>query len=218
MGATRLRVLALLCLAVGVTGCGVLPYFSTIIFGGNEKIKPLYEFPKEKKILVFVENDPSLYYLSGVEMVRAELASRISDHLLEQQVAVGTISQARLMNALEQLPDRASMSEIGNMCGADFVLRVRIEKLSFQDVPNTTLYTGRMQTAARVIDVNVGKVFPPVEQKYPVDPVTLQPADDSSPTYATVVAKALAIRMSDTIAKLFYEHEAPTSGDPMSME
>ena len=209
---------ALLCLAAAVSGCGIVPYFSTIIFGGDEKIPPVYEFPKEKKILVFVSNDPSLHYLSGVEMVRTNLANAISDQLLEHQVAASTVSQARLMNVLEQMSERASMVEIGKACGADFVLRVRIEKLSFQDIPNTTLYTGRMQTAVRVIDVGKGRVFPPVEEWHYLKPLTLVPADDASPTYANVVAKTLVLKMSDTIAKLFYEHDAPKGGDPMSME
>jgi len=210
--------LLLLALTATLAGCGVLPWVVTTIFGGNEKVKPLYEFPPDKRILVFVENDPALNYLAGVELVRTNLANVVSDQLVEHGVAASTVSQSRLQNALEQLPERASIGEVGKACSADFVLYVQIEKLSFQDVPNTTLYTGKMQTVVRVIDVEKGKVFPPVEAKHPVPDVTLTPTDDTSPTYTSHVAKNLALRMGDNIAKLFYEHELPKHRDLMSVE
>ncbi|MCL2701707.1 MAG: hypothetical protein FWE88_08440 [Phycisphaerae bacterium] len=206
----------LLLLAGGAAGCGVVPWIVTQ-FRGPEKVKPKYEFPPEKTILVFVENDPALGYLSGVELVRADLANLVSALLVEHKVAARTVSQARLQNALEQLPERAAISEVGKRCDADFVLYVQIEKLSFQDIPNTTLYTGRMKTSVKVIDVNQGKVFPPVETKHSVPQITLPPVDENSPTYANVVAGALIVKMADNITKLFYEHEKPRS-EPMSLE
>jgi len=213
-----LSVLLVLSLAGVLAGCGVVPWVTNTIFGRNEKVKPKYEFPKGKTLLVFVESDPALNYLAGVELVRVSLANVIGEQLVENQAVASYVSQNRLQNVLEQLPELASIGEVGQRCGADFVLYVQIEQLSFQDVPNTTLYTGRMQTAVKVIDVTQGKVFPPVEAKYPLKEIKLTPTDDTSPTYTNVIAKVLAIKMGDNIAKLFYEHELPKNGDPMLME
>ena len=42
--------------------------------------------------------------------------------------------------------------------------------------------------------------------------VELPEAEDSTPTYGNIVARALSIKTARRIAKLFYEHEIPNMG------
>ena len=217
-----MRRLAAICALLTLTsilgGCGFIPW-AVANLAPPEKSTPVYEFPKCKKILVFVENDPSLAFVSGLEIVRADLAEQIEQQLVEHEVAGSTIPQARLQNSLDDMPNkRAGIPEVGKKVGADLVLYVQIEKLVFQDTPNTTLWTGRMQVSIKVVDVQKGRVFPPVESVFPVKEVELPAVDDSSPTYGNVVAKALAIKMGDRVAKLFYVYELPQNGEPISMQ
>lgn len=209
---------SLLTVTMTLGGCGVLPW-TVATFAPPEKSKPVFNIPKDKKVLVFVESDPTLTYVSGVEMVRADLAEQIDKELVKNEVVTTTIPQARLLNVLDSMSNKqASIPDVGKKAGADLVLYVKIRRLVFQDTPDTTLWTGRMQTTVKIVDVNKGPVFPTVEKDYPVKSVELPPVDDSSPTYSNVVAKALAIKMGDRIAKLFYEYDLPKTGEPISLE
>jgi hypothetical protein len=191
-------------------GCTQMLAWSVATFAPPERIKALYEVPKDKKVLVFVDDRPAPV---SYEPVKYELAERVSKKLREEKLVKETIPYERLVD-LSMLPDysQMSISEIGKKLGADVVVYVQIESFTLKDSPENPLWQGRLATSVWVVDaVKPERLWPkdmPSRTGYRVPPLEFKHAENPSPTYGEEIAKALTEQMADRIAKLFYDHDA----------
>jgi hypothetical protein len=206
---STLTMLALLAGAAMTSGgCAVFAW-TAAAFAPPQKVKPVFEFPRGKKVLVFVDSDYPLSY----EPVKSQFTEEISRQLLENKIAASTVPYPLLQNLLDAPSQRTlSVSEVGAKAGAEMVLYVKVEKFSVKDEESTPLWIGRMSATVRVVEVGKGRIWPKDQGEFILPAMELHPVDELSPSYGQQVAQELAVKMGDRIAKLFYEHTVPNTG------
>lgn len=210
---TSLRmVLSLVLLAASavLTGCPAVAW-TAAQFAPPQKVKPIFEMPKDQKVLVFVDSDRPLSF----EPIKGMLTDNLNKQLLDHKIAASVVSRNRLLDVLDEPREHMlSNAEVGQKVGADLVLYIKIEKFSVKDDEASPLYVGRLSVTARLIDVkNLKRIWPTDQNEHVVQPLELNPVDESSPSYGNVVATALAEGMSDRLAKFFYEYTVPNTGE-----
>jgi hypothetical protein len=203
-----LGVLALVSLTA-LSGCTAIAYIAAQ-FAPPQKVKAITELPKNKTLLVYIESEYPLSY----EPIKGMLTDVLNKELLDKKIAGAVVSRDRLLEVVANITDpTVSKQEIGRKLHADLVLCVAIESFSVRESEDSPLWQGKMKVSLKVIDVgNVKKLWPLDQPEYPVPLVELPVDENFSPTYGNIVAKALAIKTADRIAKLFYEHEVPNTG------
>ena len=195
----------------GTGGCTQTLAYMMAMFAPPKKVSALYEPPKGKKYLVFVDDHPSPV---SWEPIKHELASRIGRRLQQEKIASGIIPYERLQDLSSSRDfERMSIAEAGQKLGADVVLYVQIDQFALRESPYSPLWQGRLATSVWLVDARQPqRLWPkdvPEKTGHPVPPVETKPVESPSPTYGEVVAKDLAEQMADRIAKLFYNHEEP---------
>jgi len=198
--------LSLACLIL--SGCQAIAW-TAAQFAPPEKVKALYELPKGKSVLVFV--DDSARQIEYVP-VKAKLTEALGEQLLSNNAADRTVPYQRLLDLMTSSPDfdRLSVSEVGRRCGADVVLYVQIEQFQLREHPDSPLWQGKLQASIRVVDVQQGRLWPTDRPDgYPIGPVETPLSAESSPGYESKLSNLLAERLADKIAKCFYDHERP---------
>jgi len=178
-------------------------------FAPPQKVPATYKLPKGKKVLVFVD-DP--YYRVNYEPVKAELTKRLNSQLTTHKIAAKTIPYRRLLGLIDATPDfnRLRVSQVGKKLGADVVLYVQVDRFSLKDHENSTLWHGRFKTTIRFVDNEANRLWPKdMHEGFPVPEVTRPQVDNASPTYGGGLARIMAEKMADRIAKLFYDHTVP---------
>ena len=203
--------LALAALLAGAGGCAPFAWF-VALFEQPVKVKAVFKPPKGKTMLVFVDN---LSHWLDYEPVKGELTERLNKQLREHGIAAGTISHERLSEFIAATPrfNQLGVIEVGQRLGADIVLYVQIDKFSLKDDRVSPVWRGRFHVTVRVVDVKAGRIWPKGPGPgYVVPPVEIPARTDSSATYGAHLAKIMAGKMADRVAKLFYDHEV--SADP----
>jgi hypothetical protein len=194
----------------GAAGCStqMLAYLMAT-FAPPEKIKAVYEPPKGKKYLVFVDDRPAPV---SWEPIKQELATRIGQKLQEKKFASSLVAYERIQDLTSGRDfDKMSIAEAGQKLGADVVLYVQIDYFALREAPESPLWQGRLATSVWMVDArSPQRLWPkdvPIGTGYQVPPVDTKPAEHPSPSYGELVAKDLAEQMADRIVKLFYDHE-----------
>lgn len=199
-------------LAMSLCGCAFISW-SVAQFAPPQRVKALYKPPAGKTILVFVDD---LLHPVSYEPVKAELTERLNKQLTTQKIAGETIPYERLLNLIAATPqfDQLSIGEVGRRLGADIVLYVQVEEFSLKDSPASLLWRGRFAATVRMVDVEVGRLWP--EERpggYPLEPVEISARQEASPTYGAKLARDLAESLAEKIAKLFYDHSISVRPD-----
>ena len=199
-------------LAACNVSCAVLAW-TAAQFGPKATIPAVYEPPKGKKMLVFVDDmeNPVSH-----PPVKIELTRMINRLLAANEIAREAVPYGRLADLIAATPDfnELSVAEVGRKVGADIVLYVRVDQFALKDeAAMDLLWRGRLQTTVRMVDVVDGPLWPKDRLGgYQVDEVDTRPKPDDSDTDAAEVTKILASKMADKITKLFYEHKDPYEG------
>ncbi len=206
-GQMRTWIITFLVALLLIAGCGEGMGYLAYVFTGPKKVDPVYNFPRGKKVLVFV--DDMAMPVSDIA-IKSELTDRLNKKLVDNGVAAQCVPYQQLLNLMAATPDFNSLSigKIGAKLQADLVLYVNIDEFTLKEEEGVPLWRGKLKTTLRVIDTKDGRLWP-VDQVwgYPVGAVETPPSSDSSPTYGTIVTKALAKLASSKIAKLFHEHK-----------
>lgn len=197
-------------------GCQALPWF-VAQFSPPKKIDAVYKPPKDKKVLVLVENKPGTF---GQEMFKYDLADCLGKKLVSNKVAASTISSEQVQQVSSRPGFHAmTISEVGQALGADLVLYVQIDSVSLKDNPVETIWHGRLSASVWIVDVKGQKRIWPVDlpegMGYAATPVDLKAVENPSTNYAETVIRSLTEKMSDNIAKLLYDHTEEQS--PMDL-
>ena len=199
--------------AASCGGCTQLIAWMAAQFTPPKKIKPLFEFPKDKKILVLVEDRPfpSPYH------VKYQLTERVNQKLREQKILREPIPYDRVQDlATARDFQQLAISQVGQKLGADLVLYVQVEDYALKDNPYSPLWHARLETSVWVVDVQTGeKLWPKTSTKnsgHRVKPSEYSHTEDPSIT-GDLVVNTLSEETADRIAKLFYEHEEAADPD-----
>ncbi len=202
---------ALAAAAISQSGCAVFAW-TVAQFAPPQKVKALYTPPKDKKILVFVDD---VHSQVTYQPVKAELTDRLNAKLTDRKIAGSTIPYRNLAHlaVTGEGFDAMRVVEVGRHLGADLVLYVHIDKFSLRDDEQGPLWRGRLGATIRMVDVEKGRLWPlDSPAGYAVPTVEPPPVDDSSPSYGAKLAKDMAEEMAERIACCFYDHTLPAEG------
>ena len=173
---------------------------------GGDKIPAEYTLTKGP-LLVFIDAADS----APIEQhaVR-QLHKTISDAFLESG-ANRRVVPFENWQALQQSAkgyNRLSIREIGEKLGADQVLYLRVDRFVLEDEPNSPLYKGECVVRIKVLSTE-GKhdvrLWPREEKGKRVSAGTDPIAKDGGKSSGDI-AKELATKTGDVVAKLFYEY------------
>ncbi len=181
-------------------GCGLFPWL-VAQFAPPQKVKAVYDLPRGKRVMVLVEGQ-------GTEFFKGELTRQINKQLLDHKLAGSVVEYERVQDAMDTLDKGNEKTPISTLCKkvqADQCLYVEVAQFSTRSESTGPLWIGKAKVNLKVID-ETRRIWPQ-ELFYPVPQVELSPVDNSSDYYGTAVTTAVAIRVADRVAKLFYEHE-----------
>jgi hypothetical protein len=142
-------------LAVGamLSGCEIL-YFAA----GKGKSKPEFTFPKNQRVLVFVDARP------GVPMpveATAALGDRIAAYLYKHNAADHIVAQERLTD-LRRNPRFSAMgiADVARQTEADCVLFVDVVQFNIETLADDTTTSGQAQALVKVVDKDGNRMWP----------------------------------------------------------
>ncbi len=205
---------ALLGLAGLAGGCQVAGVVADVVSGGGS-IDAVYE-PTDRTTLVLVD-DPGRR-LSGGDL-SGLIAGRIRDALIEEKVVEHVVPTTMVQN-LRQQHDNFSqwpIDKVGQHAGAEQVIYVAVEH--FQLTEAGAIYRPRAAVRVKVIDVASGaRLFPSprVDRGYPVQVEQhYRDMSGATPTTESLLSRDLAEHLAAAVAKLFYKHKPPQTGDQL---
>lgn len=194
-------------------GCAIPAWFASQ-FGPKQKISAEFAPPKDKVILVLVDDmlNPVDY-----EPIKIHLTEMLNEQLTANKVAAKTIPYVRIAEFIGATTEFNSLavSEVGSKLGADIVLYVQIDEFGLRDpAASQELWRGRLQTTVRLVDVREGRLWPTDRPEgHMVTPMAqTRTVSDNSQTRAETISKALAAETADRIARYFYDHKTPYEG------
>ena len=197
--------------AVLLGGCAVAAWFATLF--PPDKVKPLYEIPKNNTLLVLVE-DPKHH--AGETALKTELTEFLNQEFEQRGLVEHVVSYRQLINLAAATENfRAlSTSEVGKKLDADVVLYVQVDEFSLKDDPNSPFWHGNLSTLVRLVSVKEGRLWPrELPEGYKprkVDGGSV--SGDGSRRFEQKLVRDMALEMADNIAKLFYEHRGQPHG------
>ena len=212
-------------LALGVVlGAATLPSCSSMLawtvasFAPPQKVKPVFVPPKDKKVLVFVDDmrTPVSY-----EPIKRDLTEKINKLLMEKKLVREVVPYEAVMTIIGSSSsfNDLAVTDVGRKVGAELVLYVEITQFRLKENEGSPLWEGRLATSIRWVAVegktpDTARLWPkdrPGTGGYDVPPIGMPVKEDMSLSYGSELARNLADRMADRIVKLFYEYEAPAN-------
>ncbi len=205
----RILQIALLSLpALLGAGCEGIKYMAAVM-APAEKVKPLYNLPADKKILVFVDDirHPLTY-----EAVKTDLAQRVGRLLVQHKMAKEVIPPDKLLDLASSMQsfNQMPIPDVGSKLGADLVLYIEIDHFSLRESNDSPLWLGRFVARVKIVDSKVGRIWPEDRPNgFPVPPVETPATANFNESYGAVLATKLAEDMAVRVVNLFREHEKP---------
>ena len=210
MKARALKLAMAIALAAAAASCGgCTQFFAWFVatFWPPERIKPVYEPPKDKKVLVLVEERGA----AVTYHIKKELTQRVSVKLREHKLARETIGYDQVQDlAASRDFSQLNPAQVGAKLGADLVLCVKIEDFALKDNIYSPLWQARLATSVWFVEVAKGvRLWPaelPQNTGYSLPLVEFKQAENAPPPDGDTVIRTMAEQMADRIVKLFYEH------------
>jgi hypothetical protein len=198
-------------LVASLGGCQPTIAWFTAQFAPPQKVEAIYKPPKDKKVLVFVDD---LRCPVSYDPLKADLTEQLNRHIKEQKLAAETIPYERLVDLMAATPNfnQLHVPDVGQKLSAELVLYVEITKFSLKDNEGSPLWQGKLGVSVKWVDAT-GRIWPRDRPDgYPLPSVDLPSVENAAVTYGSEVAKELANQMADKVAKLFYDHTGPPLG------
>ncbi len=198
---------------LGSAGCNIVAPIGVLLHG-PEKVPAQFTLPRERSIVVFV--DDRLSRLPR-RPLRTTIADQITSKLLENKLSDSIIDSRAAEAAVqrEKPSEPMSVTEIGRSVQADLVLHVMID--SFGLSPDSVTFSPGARVTVRVTDTATDARLWPVEDvSVPLDrrpkgySLEVNPRTPTSkpPGSASEVAQAeidLAKIVGSAVAELFYD-------------
>lgn len=175
---------------------------------GPDKVKALFELPKERTVVVFVDDRQS--YLPR-RTLRQIIADQSTHDLLGAKVVEKMIEPRGVLAAstADQPGFPTDIVTLGKSVGADLVIYVTVDGFSLS--PDRQSYNPSARVRVKVVDgVNEkGRVWPDDLRGYPLDVIMGERAGAMPDSPATIIAAEdrLGAEVGRRVAELFYSHE-----------
>jgi hypothetical protein len=177
-------------------------------FAPPQKVDAVYKPPKDKKVLVFVDD---IRYPVPYEPIKAELTDRLNRIIKEQKIAAETIPYDKLVDLIAATPNfnQLHVPDVGKRLKADLVLYVEIIRFALKESDTSPLWEGQLRVSVKWVDPT-GRIWPKERPDgYQLETVSLPAVENTSPGYGAEVARMLAEQTADQVSKLFYDHTVP---------
>ena len=193
---------ALVMLAMASSGCQIWYLLAPPI-----KVAPKYQFGEEYRVAILLDETAARIKSSRAKRM---LVDEIGRQLVANKAIASATSyrdQTQLMMGHERY-DRLEPHEIGKLLHADEVLVLEVAVFSMKDRWGDNVYHGRAGIDVAVYETKSGALRWQTEEMVketrgtvPIENTTRQPDG---------IARSMAAKLADTIAKLFYEYEIQT--------
>lgn len=199
---------------IAATGCNILGPAGYIVMGQGE-VDAKYTL-EDRPTVVFIDDRDNLV---NPVMFRRVIADVVSRELMTRELVTRTISPNDAMQLVARYDTNKEVmpiDAIGQAVGAEQIIYV--EMISFDESIDGTTPRAAGSCRVRVIDVeNRTRLFPAPQADVPYHPVQVMTEEFSTELYRSRTARmqiseALAERLGDQIAKLFYRHESRELG------
>ena len=199
----RLALATCLIALLALSGCPPIAYLVAKIHG-PEKVDAEIILPTKKRTLVLVDSPGSREKLKRL-LTMAINKELISRDLVDKVVPYDEIVALRLANPRY---NRMGASEVGKKLKAETVIHVHVTTFALKDNPQDVMWHGRIEVRVKVVAIPLKRLWPLDRPAgFPVGPLLTDETIDLSQTYATKLTAILAIKMADSVGKLFYKHE-----------
>ena len=199
------RLCILLIAGLSIGGCGGMAWMAS--WFPPDAVDALYDFPKDKTVLVLVDDPKGLGRDASIQL---DLANALNDQFLKHKISKDVISQRQLLIEMARTPSflQLSVPEVGKRMKADVVLHVKIEHFALKDNRQSPIWHGELGTTVRVMSVTEGQLWPKDRYGGYAMPDINSPreSDDESNRMGEKITLKMAKEMADKIAKLFYKH------------
>lgn len=173
---------------------------------GGDWIDPEFELTRGP-LLVLIEDPAGL--VSQPKALR-ELHREISEKFLEFSVnkKIIPLEDIERLKRKERNYERLSIREIGEKHGAEQILYIRVDQFTLQAEEGAPLYKGLFTARIKVLSTKAESEV----RLWPRDPsgrrvsVETPPVATDSGKSESDVARELAVKMGEEIAKIFYGH------------
>jgi hypothetical protein len=207
----------LLLIATCVWGCNLVTP-AAYILTGPPTVPARFEL-EDRPTLVFVD-DRGNAMKSNATILRATIAERVSQDLMEQGILTTTISPRDAI-AYATSRDRhqklVAIDDLGRAVGAEQIIYVQM--LSFRGNEDGVTPKPTASAQVRVIDVvNRARLFPTEEDQKAAHAVSIElPAIDPgafrSAANRLKIHRAMADELGDEVGKVFYTHDYKDIGE-----
>ena len=175
---------------------------------GGEVIDPQYTLTQGPLLLLLDDRDS---VVTEPQAIR-HLHKTVSDAFLEYRVnrRVVPFEDWRALQRSARNDDRLTIREIGEKLGADQILYIRVGRFTLRAEPGAPLFKGEFVARVKVLSTERDRdvrLWPRREAGHKVA-VTTPPISSEGDKSAGDVARELAAKLADAVAKLFYEHRA----------
>jgi hypothetical protein len=198
-------------LFVSITGCTVAGAIAGKVVG-PPPVKPQYAPPKDKPMLVLVENyrNPAAVAVDG-----RHLALRIEEELRRYDVV--PVVPAETLEAVRADPAYAKMTipAVGRAAGAGQVLYVNVTALSVERTVGGDMLRGHAEVAVRVVDAASGATRWPTDNPagHPV-PIQTPWVRQGEGANEASLRDQMCRQAAGYIVKLFRKHSPEETIDP----
>lgn len=197
-----------------LSGCAGVAWLAAIL-AQPKKVPAVCKVPEDKKILVLIDSDPAL---GDCGQIKRALTKQLNKQFTDHKVARKTVPYVEILRLMAEAPDFYMLNapQVGDRLGSDLVVRVIVDRFSLRDDPASLLWQGQLRVKVQLSDVKKGhRLWPKGRGHQTISPLELPPHFASSEDYSLRVVEELAEKMSDRVAKLFYDHEVdPTKPEP----
>ncbi|MBN2560738.1 MAG: hypothetical protein JXQ75_07405 [Phycisphaerae bacterium] len=186
-------------------GCVQMAALWTNITGGDV-VEPQYTLTKQR-LLILIDDWDSV--VSEPHAIR-HMHNTISDAFLEYRVnrRVVPFEDWQALQRSAKKYNRLSAREIGEKLGADQVVCIRVNRFTLHAEPGAPLFKGEFVGHVKVLSTERRhdvRLWPRQESGWRIAVETDAISTDSGKS-ASDVAKELAAKAADAVAKLFYQH------------
>ncbi len=175
------------------------------LFGGHGSQEAMYTFPKDARVLVFVDPQETVSLPPGFD---AELAEKINQHLYAYKATDHIVAQDRLAQLRDKQGDnfkKLGIADIAAGTDADVVLTVSVAKLFAAPITtDNTVAQGDAEVFVKVVDRQG-------ERLWPGDPLGVRIGAHEDPALVTdrnvpQILKSLEVQLTRRTGRMFHKY------------
>mgnify|MGYP000552705894 CR=1 FL=1 len=203
----RAVLLTLLPVLACSTGCVQMAAVWANITGGDV-VEPEFKLTKEPLLILIDDPNSLITEPQAVRDLHKAMAAIFLEFNVNRQVVPFENWQTFQRTAKNY--NRLSVREIGEKLGAVQVLYLGVDRFTLQAEPGAPIYKGEFAVRVKVLSTEPKRdvrLWPREEAGRRIA-VTTQPTPADGDVSAADVARELAEKLADAVARLFYEHRA----------